>query len=383
MLVDVQQAALHAALQRLTPAIPAKPAVPILGGIRLRAGADGLWLTAGNGGMTIEARLSAGAGAGDTAVRQSGQLVVPARTLLALVRCLPAGSLSLESASSSRLNIRTASAVFRLSAFAAEHYPEPALPEAAHQLRFESSRLKQLVRRLAFAAASSDARPVLTGICCSMTMAGMTFTATDGVRCSMLRLPWKAGDAAATPSSRTIIIPAHPLLAFVNAPKYEDGPATTMTAGSNGVRFECDGVCLQLPLLEGAYPSLDRIASDEPTTFLRLQAVDLLQALERSAAFAGERRLVKLVVHHERVTLSSHAEGTGDAEEILPFCTVSGMPLQITFNGAYMRDMLQTVSGSLITLSFSDPRKPIVITAPAFGEDEWLYVMTPVRTADE
>lgn len=213
MLARLSQASLAAALQRLSPAISSKPAVPVLGGIRLRADADGFAMTAGSGGVAIETRLDSASG--DAVIQRAGQIVIPSRRLLPLVRCLPEGAVSLEASNGPKLTIRAGNACYRLSGMDADLYPDVETPRPAQSLRLPNRALKQLVKRIAFAAADSEARPVLTGICCSIRADGIAFTATDGVRLSSQRLGLASTSLPeAASDGRTAVIPAKRLLEF-------------------------------------------------------------------------------------------------------------------------------------------------------------------------
>ncbi|QHW32396.1 DNA polymerase III subunit beta [Paenibacillus rhizovicinus] len=376
MRVEVSQASLHAALQRLSPALSSKPVTPILGSILLWADDDGLSVRGGGGGITVEARLDAASG--EAVVHRTGQLLVPSRSLLPVIRCLPPGSVALESVHGPALLIRAGHARYRLSGLDAGQYPYIAVPPHTHELHFTNARLKEIIRRLAFAASSSEARPILTGISCSIDAGSIAFTATDGVRLSSQRI--SRTPLAETPSAlRTAVIPAKPWLDFVNL--LDDEGSTAMTLGTASVRFQTNELWLQLALLEGSYPVLDRVAAQECETTITLMAPDLLRALERVTLLAGEHRAVKLASDRDglAVALTARTEGIGDVEESVPAQSVDGQPLTIAFNGSYLRDFMRAASGSAVTLTFSTPNKPIVIRTT--DEPSSLFVLTPIRTA--
>ncbi|QHT63626.1 DNA polymerase III subunit beta [Paenibacillus lycopersici] len=374
MRAELPQAALHAALQRLAPALSAKPAAAGPGDILLRAEADGFALQSGNGGVAVEARLDEASG--EAVIHRNGRILIPSRCLVPVIRCLPPGSVMLETVPGPTLAIRAGNALYRISGSGAEHYPDSAAPRQAQTFEFANARLKPLIRRLAFAAASSDARPVLTGISCSVRSDGIALTATDGVRLSSQRIAWvRSGEVS--PAARAAVIPAKPWLDFA-ALLTEEG-STAMMLGASSVQFQTAGMRLQLPLLEGAYPPLGRFSDPECGTSVTVAAADFLRMLERTAALAGETRAVTLATDGSSMTLAARTEGVGDVVEQVPVQALQGSALTITFNGSYMRDFMRAAEGSAVTLRFSGPLRPIVIRTA--DEPASLFALTPIRTA--
>ena len=153
-----------------------------------------------------------------------------------------------------------------------------------------------------------------------------------------------------------------------------------MRVNADSVRFRTGRLWMQTALLEGVYPSLDRVVSQPVTGFVELFASCFLHALDRVILLADKQRLVNLTVNGPAdLRLSAQSESVGHVEENVPVLAHDGEQLAIAFNGGYMKDIMRAAGDCRLRIAFAGPRKPIRITP--VDDNEALFAITPIQTA--
>jgi DNA polymerase-3 subunit beta len=93
--------------------------------------------------------------------------------------------------------------------------------------------------------------------------------------------------------------------------------------------------------------------------------------------------MVKFHLQGGLLGVSAQAHDVGEAEESLP-ADYSGTEFRIGFNGAYVLDLLKTMSAEEVEVSFKEPTAAAVFqpVTPA-GKPDLLCLVMPLRLADE
>ena len=139
--------------------LPARPPVPVLGGVLVEAssGPSGERLTVSGFDYETSARVEVEATIGDP-----GRVLVSGRLLADITRALPAKPVDLV-VDGSRATINCGSSRFSLPTMPVEDYPQlPAMPQLAGTVAAEE--LASAVAQVAVAAGRDDTLPMLTGI---------------------------------------------------------------------------------------------------------------------------------------------------------------------------------------------------------------------------
>src|SRR5580692_5289081 len=161
-------------------ALPARPGIPVLSGLLLRA-ADGLTLSCFDYEVSARAEVSA-------EVAEPGTVLVPGRLLAEITRSLP--SLPVEFADDpDGVSLTCGSASFTLVTLPVEEYPDlPVLSLTAGTV--DGGELAAAVGQVAPAASRDDTLPLLTGVNLEVQGETMTLAATDRYRLAVRDLAW-------------------------------------------------------------------------------------------------------------------------------------------------------------------------------------------------
>ena len=153
MKIEVERDVLAEAVAWTARALPTRPAVPVLAGMRLQADTE-LTLSSFDYDVSAQARVP-------VAAAEDGVALVPGRLLAEITRSLPARPVEISS-DGARTTLTCGSATFSLLTMPAEDYPTlPEMPAPAGTIG--SDAFASAVGQSAAAAGRDDTLPALTG----------------------------------------------------------------------------------------------------------------------------------------------------------------------------------------------------------------------------
>ena len=161
--------------------LPVRPSVPVLAGLLIEAGHEGLELSTFDYETSARATLAA-------EVADEGRALVSGRLLADICRSLPAKPVDMV-LEGPRVSLTCGSARFTLQTLPVEDYPTlPAMPQATGTVR--SDVFAHAVSQAVTAAGRDDMLPVLTGVRLEIDGSRISLLATDRFRLSQRELDW-------------------------------------------------------------------------------------------------------------------------------------------------------------------------------------------------
>lgn len=375
LLVEVSQQILLKALQSISSAVSAQSLIPILSGIKVEAVAGGLSLTAGKTDMMLQYTIPSDKD--HLIFHRHGSIVIPARYFIEIIRNLQSGLLSIESAEDLKVVIRGGKAIYHLCGMNAEEFPSLAKINGAQSLRFQNGPLKKMIRQVSFATASSPSRPALTGVSCLFDEKQVKLVATDGIRLASRITPIEDNAQMALP---LVIIPGKQLADFSKMLSNEHD-TTDISIDNNMILFKTKNLIMQSSLIEGSFPSTDKLKPASYSTEITLESLPFLHALERVSLLSDDNNVIKLSLSSQNIMeLSSKTAAVGNVVEEVDVESSNGDSITIFFNGQYMIDIMSAIDCRNIVLGFNGKWSPIIVL-PIDSPDS-LYIVTPIRARD-
>jgi DNA polymerase-3 subunit beta len=372
----VSQKLLSSAVHYITPAVSTKSVIPILSGIKLHVDNNGLILTAANTGMMMQYEIENDSE--NLIVHNSGSIVIHSRYFVDIVRNMPYGLIKIEINDGLNVCIQSGMARYKLNGINPEEYPNLVKHEHCGKLTFSNHHLKHIIKQVTFTISTSETRPVLTGVSCEISNDQLRFVATDSIRLSSQTT--NKFTTEHFDKSMTVIIPGKQLLDFSRLLTNEQG-ITDIAIGGNTITFKTNNLTLQSSLIEGTYPSIDRLKPETFTSELIVETTKFLRALERVTLLSGESNNVKLILMTvNSIVLSSKTEAIGDVVEEVIIEELDGKQLSVTFNGRYMVDIIRAIDSKKVKLRFTDKLKPIVVQP--IDNPNSFFLITQIRTPD-
>jgi DNA polymerase-3 subunit beta len=359
--------------------LPARPPVPVLGGVLIDAGAgeDADRLTVSGFDYETSARVELDATIGDP-----GTLLVSGRLLADITRALPNKPVDLV-VDGARATINCGNSRFSLPTMPVEDYPQlPAMPQRAGAV--DAAELAGAVAQVAVAAGRDDTLPMLTGIRLEIEGTRLTLAATDRFRLAVRELDWQPEDTGA---STAVLIPAKTLSDVAKTLAGAGSVEIALSAGDGMLGLTGGGRRATTRLLDAEFPRFRQLIPTEHTTAAELDVAVLVEAIKRVSLVADRVAQIRLEFGEDGLRLAAGGEDVGSAEEELP-CALDGNPLTIAFNPGYLLDSLGALHTEKAQLTFTTPNRPALVRPvlpAADGESQapagpgYLHLLMPVR----
>jgi len=344
--------------------------LPVLTNVLLKTEDAGLKLTATNLEIGITYWVPG-------KIESDGATSVPARLLTDLVNSLPGGEpIDLELGDGETLHIRSGRFESNIKGISADDFPTVQTAGERPVTRIPQNVLRHALDETAFAAASDEARPILTGVLARFEGDQLTLAAADNYRIAVKTI------TILDPVEETsVVIPARALHELSRVLTDTDDPVSVVLAHArNQILFHLEGVDLVSRLIDGQYPNYQSVLPASHSTRAVLDREELLRAVRPAALIAHESaNIVKLGVGLDGdpgITVSANAE-VGDHVGRIE-AEVEGDGTTIAFNARFLADVLTNVDAEQFALELNGPLSPGVFKP--VGDDQYVHVVMPVRT---
>jgi DNA polymerase-3 subunit beta len=344
--------------------VSSRTAVLVLGGIQLRAGDGQLQLAATDMELSLRASLEAD-------VDGDGEVVVPGRLLLDIVRALPDNDVQLEHRSDeAMLHITSGSASYRVHTYSAEDFPRLPDVDALQLHPVDRDALLETIGRVGRSASRDESRPVLTGILVRFEHDKLVMAATDSYRLAVKETPAPGG----LPELEAII-PARALQELSRLAAGAD--EVQLGLHENHVVFGAEGAWLTTRRIDGQFPNYRQLMPEQFEHELQLPREELLDVVRRVSLMAQRNSPLRLRFADGELTVSAQTPDVGEARESLP-APFNADAMEIGFNAEFLRDGLDSVDSQTVRLKLISPLRPAVLEGET---SDYTYLIMPIRLA--
>ena len=319
-------------------------------------------------------------------VEEEGSVTVPARLLTEFVNSLGSDRIDIEMEPGSRvLQIKSGRSQANINGTDASEFPPIPTIEDAVVAQVQPSALRTAIARVAFAAASEESRPVLTGVEVKLREGTFTMAAADG-----FRLAVHHGELSQSiPEEMSVIIPARTMNELQRLLGDNSDPVDIMLTPQKGqVMFRLQGgdtVELVSQLLQGTFPNYDQLIPQGYTTRAILDLQETLRAARTAAIFARDgSNIVRMHVQpHDgeeesggRMVISAKSEEVGDNEDVVDVAELEGEEGKIAFNSRYLLDVLSVLERGRVAIETTTSSSPGVFKPT--DSDDYVHVVMPM-----
>jgi DNA polymerase-3 subunit beta len=348
--------------------------LPVLSNVMLSTDNNRLKLSATN----LEIGINTWIGA---KVEEDGAITVPARTFVDLVNTLPPDRIDMElSVRTQTLHLRCGRSEANLKGIDAQEFPIIPTPQGNGQILIDPEKLAKMINQVAFAAATDESRPMLTGVLTKFDQDRLTMAAADGFRLSVRST---AIDTVVSEPVQ-VLIPAKALTELARiAGEQEDPIEITITSARNQILFHLTNTDLVAQLIDLQFPDYEQIIPKRYSTRTVASAVELLKAGRAASIFAREAANTtrlhivpggELMPGH--IEIAARSDETGDNVGEID-ATVEGDEIEIAFNVRYLLDVLSVVDTPQVILETTTAGSPGVIKP--IGDDDFIHVIMPMH----
>jgi DNA polymerase III subunit beta len=355
---------LLAPLQAVIGVVERRQTMPVLANVLLGVAEGKLSIAA----TDLEVELVA---ATEVTVQQPGDITVPGRKFLEILRALPEKSSVSMSTEGEKVVIRAARSRFTLSTLPAAEFPVIDDINAQQTVQIPRKELARLLEKTHFSMAQQDVRYYLNGMLLEIDGAMLRAVATDGHRLALC----EAALEAKAKTSQQVIVPRKGVLELQRV--LTDEGTAAVAIGTNHVRAQIGDVRFTSKLIDGRFPEYSRVIPAAPGAAIRADRDVLRQALQRTAILSNEKyRGIRINVRNNAITVQAHNPEQEEAEEEIEV-SYSGDELEVGFNVNYLLDALAAIDGQEVELGLTDSNSSCLIRSP--GNSSARYVVMPMR----
>jgi DNA polymerase-3 subunit beta len=373
MKLSCHQENLNRGLSIVGRAVATRSTLPITQNILLSAEKSRLKLAATNLEMATTCWIGA-------EVKKEGDITVPARLLIDFVSSLPNDLIEINLPANSRI-LELKSGHFQAHIHGIDAADFPPIPQINDGITttIEAASLREGITQVAFAAATEESRPVLTGINTEFDGEQLNLVAADGFRLAVHKTTLGSQVSVKT----TVIVPARTLNELNRLLGEQEEPVEiTVNEKKSQILFRLKNAELVSQLIQGSFPNYSQVIPQSYTTRAVLDINEFLRVTKMSSIFARDASgIVRLVITPGtelgpgKITVSAQAEEIGDNVGEIDALT-DGEEAKIAFNVKYLADVLSVLPQTQVALELTTPSSPGTIRP--IGVDNYVHVVMPM-----
>ncbi len=320
-------------------------------------------------------------------VDSEGAVAVPAQVLTQFVNSLPPDRIDL-SVSGRVLQVKCARFEARINGLDPEDFPPIPTVAETPTTAMDPETLRGVIEQVAFAAATDDTRPVLTGVYTRLAGDQGLFAAADGFRLSVRQAPLLS--PVAEGQEVEVIVPARALLELERIIPDGEQPVQIAIQPNRAqllFRIESDSpgvgtIELVSQLIQGNFPNFQQLIPKTYTCRVVVNTQEFLKATRVAEIFARHNNdIVRLNIFPGeeltpgRLRVSARAEDTGENVGEID-AVVDGEEAKIAFNVRYLKQALEVVDTPQVALEMTSPSAPGVVRP--VDQDSFIHLIMPM-----
>ncbi|MEM6679390.1 MAG: DNA polymerase III subunit beta, partial [Pseudomonadota bacterium] len=157
----------------------------------------------------------------------------------------------------------------------------------------------------------------------------------------------------------------------------DDEAGVEVSVSETKIRFAVGDLVLTSKVIDGSFPDYTRVIPKNNVKRLEVDASEFAHAVDRVATVSQERsRAVKLMMDHDKLSLSVNAPDSGSAAEEL-VVAYPDEAMEIGFNAKYLLEIAGQIDRENAVFLFANPGDPTLVRE---GDDpSAVYVVMPMR----
>jgi len=359
-------------------AVANRATLPVIHNVLLSVDQSMLKLSATN----LEIAMTTWVGA---KIEEEGSITVPARLLTEFVNSLPNDPINLQlDEGSGLLEISSGSSKAHINITDASEFPPIPTVDDGIAAEVDPLVLRSAITRVAFAAATEESRPVLTGVELKLDESKFTMAAADGFRLAVHH----GALLKAVPEEMSVIIPARTMNELNRLISDREEPVEIlMTPAKGQVMFRIRGgdtVEIVSQLLQGTFPNYEQLIPQSYTTRAVMDLPTVLRAARTASIFARDgSNIIRMHLmpaeadtEPPKVEISARSEEVGDNEDTVDLDEIEGEEGKIAFNSRYLLDVLSVLEKGKVALETTTSSSPGVFKPT--DSDDYIHVVMPM-----
>ena len=378
MKISCLQENLSRGLSVVGRAVATRATLPVTQNVLLSVDQSMLKLSATN----LEVAITTWTGA---MIKEEGSITVPARLLAEFVNSLPSDRIDMElQPGNGLLQLTCGRSEAHINGTDASEFPPIPSVDETVAAQVDPLVLKSAISRVAFAAATEESRPVLTGVELKLSGDRFSLAAADGFRLAV----HQGALVQPVESEIKVIVPARTLNELNRLLADQEEPVDIMMTPAKGqVMFRVRGnenVEVVSQLLQGSFPNYEQLIPQSYQTRAVLDLEGLLRTARTAAIFARDgSNIIRLELvpadgdeGQAKVKISAKSEEVGDNQDEVNVDEIEGPEGKIAFNSRYLLEVLSVLERGKVALETTTSSSPGVFKPT--DSDDYIHVVMPM-----
>lgn len=348
-----------------------KPGLPILNNVKFETTKGKLIITA----TDLEIGINTWIGAD---IKSEGTITVPAKELTEFVNSIPTDAID-ATLDNQVFNISGTNNSANFNTMPADDFPSVVTIDKEKPLfKISKEEITKAVNRVAFASATDDIKPVLTGVLLEITGESISFVGTDGLRLS--RQVVKLDSSAE--KDENILVPVKALLELAHIVSEIDEDELIevyLIEDRNQILFRYSDVDLVSRLIDGEFPEYRQIIPTGYKTISKVSRSEFLNSLKITNIIArsvlGNKLILDIEPKLNKITLSATQTDLGSNKSTFEGI-IDGDPLKIAFSSRLLSDILNHLDSEDILFECSETVKPGVFKIT--DDPDFVHLVMPM-----
>jgi len=351
--------------------VTSKPGLPILSNVLFESDKGKLTMKS----TDLELSISTWIGAD---IQEDGKVTVPAKQLSEFVNSIPEEKVDVEVKKQS-FDISSSNNTASFNTMPSDDFPSiPEVGDQKYSVRIKKTDIVEAVNRVAFAAASDDIKPVLTGVKVEVDDSDVSFVATDGLRLSRQSVKVEKGSG-----KKNFLVPVRAFLELTyiisELDTDEEWVNIYLLEEKNQVLFRLSDVDLVSRLIDGEFPEYKQIIPTGFETRCVIKRDDFLNSLKIVNIIArsvlGNKMILNISTESGKISLSATQSDLGKNESNFEG-KIEGKDIKIAFSARLLSDILNHLNSEDIIFECSEAVKPGVFKIE--GDKDFVHLVMPM-----
>jgi len=359
-------------LNILSRVVSTKPGLPILNNVFLQTDKGKLTMKTTDLELSITTWIGAD-------VKDDGKITLPAKQLSEFVNSIPEEVVNVE-VEKQNFNISTSNNSASFNTMPSDDFPSiPSVDKKKEPfIQINSADLVMAINRVAFAAATDDIKPVLTGVKVEIEEDEISLIATDGLRLSKQVIKTSKND-----KTKSFLVPVRALTELSHIINEmggeEDKISVYIIEDKNQVMFRVGDIDLVSRLIDGEFPEYKQIIPTGYKTKCEIEREEFLNSLKVVNIIArsvlGNKMILNIDPKEDQISLSATQADLGKNESNFK-CKVEGEELKIAFSSKLLTDILNHVDYEDIIFECSEAVRPGVFKIK--DDENFIHLVMPM-----
>jgi DNA polymerase III subunit beta len=359
-------------LQKIQGIVEKRTSMPILSNVLLEVTESSLHVTATDLEVGMKSIYPA-------EVIKTGKITVAAKKLYEIVKELPNQQITFSTKDNDWVEIQCGKARFNIVGLSPDEFPYfPSVKEDS-LFEIESTLLKQMIEKTAYAICNDDTKYNLNGLFTKVETGSageqvLKMVATDGHRLSISSGSLKG--AVGPELLKGVILPKKGIFELKKITEEDSG---TLLFGfiENSAVIKRGDSYMVMRLVDGDFPDYNRVIPAANNRIIKVNKDIFTHSVRRMAILSSEKfKGIMLEISATSIKISSSNPELGDAMEEIDV-EYGGEPLAVRFNARYLLDVLAVAETESVEMKFKDELSPSVIVPE--NSASFLAVIMPMR----